>query len=52
MDEPIGFHSAVLVVSENPKQLADLHRDVVGTAVQSGRRLPSATGTETLPSRR
>jgi len=29
MDEPIGFLSAVLVVSENPKRLADLYRDVV-----------------------
>jgi len=36
----------VLVVSENPKRLADLYRGVVGTAVQSGRRLPSAAGTK------
>jgi predicted enzyme related to lactoylglutathione lyase len=37
MDEPIEFLSAVLVVSENPKRLADFYRDVVGVPLREER---------------
>jgi predicted enzyme related to lactoylglutathione lyase len=33
--EPIEFLSAVLIVSENPKRLAEFYRDVVGIALES-----------------
>src|SRR5262249_34975119 len=37
MDEPIEFLSAVLVVSENPKRLADFYPDVVGVPLREER---------------
>src|SRR5690242_9534216 len=37
MSEPIEFLSAVLIVSEDPKRLADFYRDVVGVALKEER---------------
>ena len=37
MAEPIQFLSAVLVVSEDPKRLADFYRDVVGVPLEDER---------------